>query len=262
MIEEFGPATDPEALRTRIANACRVVGRMGLTRALRGHISARIPGTNRIFVRARGPAELGVRYTTRDEVVEVDLDGKPVAGMPQGLRGPSEIYIHTGIFRARPEVNAVLHMHPPTVVLFTITGKPLMPIYGAYDPHGLGMALDDIPLFDRSVLINSPELGRQFAGAIGEKRACLMRGHGITTVGDSIEEAAVIALGLNELATMNYRAHLLGEPRTISDEDKQELQPAIRRLAEPGKASGEPGPSTATEWRYYCRLADEGGSPE
>src|SRR4029077_14232049 len=102
-------------LRARIAKACRVLGKMELTRGLRGHISARIPGTNRIFVRARGPAESGVRFTTEDEVVEVGLDGKPVASMPQGLRTPSEIFIHTELFRARPEINAVLHLHPPTV---------------------------------------------------------------------------------------------------------------------------------------------------
>src|SRR5690242_6571598 len=103
------PATDPAALRSRVATACRVVGKMGLTRALRGHISARLPGTNRIFVRARGPAESGVRYTEENEVIEVDLDGKPVAGIPKGLRSPSEIWIHTEIYRAWAEVNAVLH---------------------------------------------------------------------------------------------------------------------------------------------------------
>lgn len=246
-----------DSLRTRIARACRVLGAMELTRALRGHISARIPGTNRIFVRARGPAEQGVRFTTEDEIVEVDLDGKPVAGMPKGLRTPSEIYIHTEILRARPDVNAVLHLHPPTVVLFTVTGTPLLPIYGAYDPQGLGIALEDPPLFDSSVLINTPELGRQLTAVIGGKRACLMRGHGITTAAGSIEEAGVIALGLNELATLNYQARLLGTPQPISQADRDALQPAIKRLAENGAAPGEPGPSIAAEWRYYCRLTGE-----
>ena len=259
---ESGFGNEPATLRERIAKACRVVGRMGLTRGLRGHISARIPGTERIFVRARGPAESGVRYTPEDEVVEVDLDGKPVAGMPSGLRGPSEIFIHTEIYRARPEVNAVLHMHPPTVVLFTITGKPLLPLYGAYDPHSLGLALEDLPLFDRSVLINTRELGQELAQAIGKKRACLMRGHGITTIGESIEDAGVVALGLNELATMNFHAHMLGEPRAISGADISALRPAIDRLSLPSAKPGEPGAATETEWRYYCRLADEGATPE
>ena len=244
-------------LKTRIARACRVLGKMELTRALRGHISARIPGTQRIFVRARGPAENGVRYTTEDEIVEVGLDGKPVAGMPKGLRTPSEIYIHTEIFRARPEVNAVLHLHPPTIVLFTVTGTPLLPIYGAYDPQGLGIALEEPPTFESSVLINTPELGRELVATIGDKRACLMRGHGITTAADSIEEASVVALGLNELATMNYQARALGEPRPISQSDRDALAPAMKRLTARGEKPGEPGESVTAEWRFYCRLTGE-----
>jgi L-fuculose-phosphate aldolase len=246
-------------LRSRIARACRVLGKMELTRGLRGHISARIPGTDHIFIRARGPAENGVRYTTEDEIVEIDLDGKPVAGMPKGLRTPSEVYIHTEILRARPGVNAVLHLHPPMVVLFTVTGTPLLPIYGAYDPQGLGIALEEPPVYDSSVLINTRELGRQLTAIIGGKRACLMRGHGITTAADSVEEASVIALGLNELATLNYQARLLGEPRPISNADREALQPAIERLAVKGSAPGEPGDSVVAEWRYYCRLTGESG---
>jgi L-fuculose-phosphate aldolase len=244
-------------LKSRIARACRVLGKMELTRALRGHISARIPGTERIFVRARGPAENGVRYTTEDEIVEVGLDGKPVAGMPKGLRTPSEIYIHTEIMRARPEVNAVLHLHPPTIVLFTVTGTKLLPIYGAYDPQGLGIALEEPPLYDSSVLINTPELGRDLTATIGTKRACLMRGHGITTAADSVEEASVIALGLNELATLNYQARALGEPKPISQSDRAALAPAIKRLGERGPRPGEPGDSVVAEWRFYCRLTGE-----
>ena len=244
-------------IRIRIARACRVLGKMELTRALRGHISARIPGTNRIFVRARGPAESGVRYTTEEEVVEIGLEGKPVAGMPKGLRTPSEVFIHTEIYRARPEVNAVLHLHPPTLVLFTICGVPLLPIYGGYDPFGLGIALEEPPVFDKSVLINTPELGRELSAVIGTKRACLMRGHGITTAADSVEEASVVALGLNELATMNYQARALGTPRPISEEDREGLRPAMERLTLRGARPGEPGDSVVTEWRYYCRLTGE-----
>jgi L-fuculose-phosphate aldolase len=84
-----------------------------------------------------------------------------------------------------------------------------------------------------------------------------MRGHGITTAADSIEEASVIALGLNELATMNYQARMLGEPRPISVEDQMALRPAMKRLTGRGPSAGEPGDAVVTEWRYYCRLTEE-----
>lgn len=199
-----------DTVHFRIAKACRVLGKMELTSSLRGHISARIPGTDRIFIRARGPSEKGVRYTTEDEIIEIDLNGEPTSGMPKGLSPPKEVYIHTEIFRARPEVNAVLHLHPPTIVLFTVVGEPLLPIYGAYDPQGLSLALEEPPVYDKSVLINTPALGRELSATIGSKRACLMRGHGITTAADSIEEVSVLALNLNELATLNYQARCWG----------------------------------------------------
>src|ERR1700684_3149560 len=65
-------------LRERVAEACRVLARLDLTKAATGRVSARVPGTDRALVRARGPAELGVRYTTAREVIEVDLDGKVI----------------------------------------------------------------------------------------------------------------------------------------------------------------------------------------
>src|SRR6185295_4066072 len=134
---------------------------------------------------------------------------------------------------------------------------PLLPIYGAYDPQGLGIALEEPPVYDKSVLIDTPELGRELSVTIGTKRACLMRGHGITTTAGSIEEASVIALGLNELATMNHQAQMLGEPRPISVEDRMALGQAMKRLTARGPKPGEPGDSVVTEWRYYCRLTGE-----
>ena len=88
-----------------------------------------------------------MRYTTVDEVVEVDLDGKLTKSRDDGLEVPNEVFIHTAVYRARPAVQSVVHVHPPTVVLFTICGKPLLPIYGAYDPSGAQLALAGIPTF-------------------------------------------------------------------------------------------------------------------
>jgi ribulose-5-phosphate 4-epimerase/fuculose-1-phosphate aldolase len=239
--------SETEDLRMRVAEACRVLARLDLTKGATGHVSARIPGSDRVLIRARGPGELGVRYTTEKQIVEVGLDGKLVGASEAGLEAPIEVFIHTEIYKARPEVNSVVHIHPATVVLFTICNKPLLPLFGAYDPSALALALEGIPTFDRSILVSTPALGDALARAMGKAKTCMMRGHGITTAGATVEEAALYAIHLNELAVMNYQAHLLGEPRPISEEDLATFRTMMQR-------SGGPSARAGAAWRYYREL--------
>ena len=153
-------------LAERVARACRVLGRLELTHAALGHVSARLPGENKMLIRARGPGELGVRYTGADQVIEVDFDGKLVKPNDEGLAVPREIFIHSEIYLARPEIHSVIHIHPPAPMLFTICCKPLLPLYGAYDPSSAKLALDGIPTYERSVLIDTKERGVELARAI------------------------------------------------------------------------------------------------
>lgn len=237
----------------RVAEACRVLGALELTKATTGHVSARIPGSDRLLIRARGGGELGVRYTTEEQVLEVDLNGTAVSANDRQLASPIEVFIHTQIYLARPDVHAVVHVHPPTAVLFTICNVPLLPIYGAYDPGSAIFAVEGVPRYEKSVLIETPSLGNELAGTLGSASACLMKGHGITTVGQSVEEAALAAIHLNELAEMNFRARLLGDPRAITAEEQE----AIRKLERQSKATariGQPGPRQAALWRYYLAL--------
>ena len=249
--------SDLADLAERVAQACRVLGRLDLTEAATGHVSARIPGTDHILIRARGPEELGVRYTTADQVVEVGMDGKLVRTSAAGLEVPIEVFIHTAIYRRRPEINSVVHVHPPTVVLFTICNKPLLPLYGAFDPSSAQMAINDIPTFPRSILVSSPELGDELATIMGKSRICMMRGHGITTASSSIEEASLDAIHLNTLATMNYRAHMLGTPIPIPPEEQDALRKMEARASGAAAAaarSDRPSGRAAALWRYYCAL--------
>ncbi len=239
---------DDPAGRALVAKSCRILGKLELTKAATGHVSQRIGDSDRILIRARGPDELGVRYTTTDQVITVDLDGQLVDG-PDGLTPPQEVFIHTWIYRTRPEVKSVIHIHPATVVLFTICNKPLLPLYGAYDPSSLDLLLDGIPTYGRSITIRNDELGREFSKAMGDKRACLMRGHGITTAGATVEEATVTAIKLNELAEMNYRANLLGDPQPISDEDIE-----VFRSRDKGAVRSKVSSHLGSTWRYYAEL--------
>ena len=234
--------------REILARSCRILGKLNLTKEPSGHVSARVQGRDAILIKARGPGESGLRFVTARDLITVDLNGKKLAG-PDDLEPPHEVFIHTWIYRTRPEVQSVVHVHPSTVVLFTICDLPLLPLFGAYDPSALRLALEGVPTYPRSVIVSNDRLGKEFTEALGKQRACLMRGHGITTVGESIQEATLTAIKLNELAEINYRARLLGNPRPIAREDIETFTPQSE--AKKSTAHSE------SAWRYYCNLLDE-----
>lgn len=241
------PTADRDA-RELVAKSCRMLGGLGLTKAATGHVSQRSADGKHVLIRARGRDEIGVRYTTADQVIKVDLDGRKVDG-GDGLASPSEVFLHVHLYRTRPEVNSVVHIHPPTVVLFTICEMPLEPIYGGYDPGSLDLLLKGIPTYGRSITVTNFELAREFGDAMGDRNVCLMRGHGVTTAGASVEEATVTAIRLNELAEMNFRAHQLGTPKPISDADIAEFQRRRNSRSSDGKIHMD------STWRYYADLS-------
>ena len=238
-----------DSLKELLALSCRMLGKLNMTKEPSGHVSARIPGSDNIYIKARGRAESGLRFVTTRDFITVDLNGKKLEGLAE-LDVPQEVFIHTELYRSRPEIQSVIHVHPLTVVLFTITGVPLLPLTGAYDPSALRLITDGVPTYPRSILISNEALGRDLAAAIGKQRACLMRGHGITAAGTSVQDATLTAIKLNEIAEVNYRARLLGEPRPISDEDIKSFQPTHERMKKGGAY-------VESAWRYYCTLLEE-----
>ncbi len=229
--------------RELVARACRVMGKLDITKSVYGHISQRVPDQPLLLIRARGPGESGIRYTSADEIILVDFDGRKVAGR-DNLHVPKEVFIHTWQYKTRADINAVLHAHPSTVILFGICNKPLLPLFGAYDPQSLRLVRYELSTYDRSILISNDETGRNLAEVMRSSKACMMRGHGITTSGASVEEATLTAIRLNEMAEINYRAYLLGDPQPISDEDLASFD------------QGKPA-SPKPYWRYYCRSVGE-----
>jgi L-fuculose-phosphate aldolase len=229
--------------RELLAKACRVMGKLDVTKSTFGHISQRLLGEELLLIRARGPGETGIRFTSPDDIILVDFDGRKVEGRSD-LDVPKEVFIHTCLFKARPELRSVLHAHPATVMLFTICNKSLLPLFGAYDPACLRLVQKELSLYPSSVLISNEIRGKSLAEAIRSSKACMMHGHGITTCGASVEEATLTAIRLNEVADINYRAHLLGDPQPISDEDMESFE----ELQEG---------SQTPYWRYYCRLVGE-----
>jgi ribulose-5-phosphate 4-epimerase/fuculose-1-phosphate aldolase len=239
---------DLTAIRESVAQSCRVLGKLNLTKEPSGHVSARVPGHDRLLIKARGPEESGLRFVTAQDVITVDFSGTKVDGA-EGLETPQEVFIHTWLYKTHPDMQCVVHVHPLTVVLFTICNKSLLPLFGAYDPSGLRLLMEGLATYRRSITVSNEALGEEFASVMGDKRACLMRGHGITTAGPSIEEATLTAIKLNELAEVNYRASLLGTPEPIPQEDIDAILGSTR--------AGKKSMHTKSGWRYYCKLLGE-----
>jgi L-fuculose-phosphate aldolase len=232
-----------------VALVCRVLGGLGLTREPAGHVSVRLDG-GRVAIKSRGEGEAGLRYTTESDIVTVDFDGNVVDG--SGLRPPQELPIHLQILRARPDVMSVVHVHPTASVLATIAGIPIAPVVGAYDPYAIRLLAKGLPTFERSVLVNTPELGDELAAALGDASVCLMRGHGLTAVGATLEEAGLNAIKIDELIDLNLEGVMLGTARPISDDD-------LRVVV--GDGTTRPA-LVASAWDYYVRQTSKGGDDE
>ncbi|MGY1815124.1 class II aldolase/adducin family protein [Blastococcus sp. SYSU D00820] len=217
MTDRAVPGLRSEAdLRELVALGCRVLAFRGLAEDILGHISVRT-GEDSLLVRCRGPQERGLLFTEADDVHEVALDGAADTGYHSV---PNELPIHTEVLRARPDVQAVVHVHPPAVVAADLAGLPLRPIVGAYNIPAMRMAHEGVPVYPRGVLINRPELGVDVARVLGDRSACVLRGHGIVATGDSVEQAVVRALNLDALARMTLQASSFGStPPELPEED-------------------------------------------
>ncbi len=247
-------AESREALVEKLALANKVLGTLDITHEALGHVSCRLEGTESMLIKGKGPGEVGLRYTEPSDILEVDYKADKLQGADD-LQPPSESFIHIWMYKSRSDVNAVVHMHPEEAVILTVCEKPIIPIYGAFG-GGAKLAIQGVPLYPKSLTVNNDELGEELAQTIGQCNVCLMRGHGITAVGNSIEQATLNCIYLVELTRMLYKAYLIGDPKPISDADIEE---SAARLNQSGRTRGSAGGVTGmmATWNYYVRLASE-----
>ena len=216
-----------EGLRQTVALGCRILAARGLAEDILGHISARVDDGH-LLLRCRGPAERGLLFTTPDDIRLVAARGGQSPGdvdpPGDGYVVPNELPIHVEVLARRSDAGAVVHAHPPSIIAADLAGVPLVPLVGAYNIPAARLARDGIPVFERSVLVNHPDLGRDLAGVLAGHAACVMRGHGLTTVGQTVEQAVVTALAVDSLARMCLRvAEAGGRPMARPDSDLDAL---------------------------------------
>lgn len=220
-----------QAFRRLVAQACHVLYVEGHEDFHLGHVSARAPAGNRIYVK---PASLGLQEVRPADVAVMDAEGRQLAGRHPLHR---EMPIHTEIYRARPDVQAVIHTHPPFAIAFSATGREFIPL----DQHAV--LLQRSQLYESAELVTTRERGAALAQALGERSAVLLRRHGIAAVGRTVEEAVVVAVSLEKSLRIQLLAlqldgpaeaagSLSAEAATLDDERISAIWAYLTRKAE------------------------------
>ena len=216
-----------QQLNENIIAAARILSREGLVQGF-GHVSARIPDSDLFVITPRVSLEL----VEANQLVVLNLQGQVL----EAPVSPSfETALHTAIFNARPEVNAITRIHARTANIFSVTDTPLEAVHN----HGSFFS-GGVPVHRTIDLISTRELGEGAAAALGDAAAVLLQGNGQVTVGRTIPEAVMMAIYLEEAAQILYGAMQVGTPRFL-----------------PGEAAGSrqkealPPPDMERAWNFF-----------
>jgi L-fuculose-phosphate aldolase len=206
-----------QKLREAVAEVARRMISSGLVTGTSGNVSARTPGGDVLIT----PSGLDYALLEPEDVVLVNLKGQVLEG---SLEPSSETPMHTGIYRSRQQVDAVVHTHACYATTLSCLGWEIPPV------HYMLTALSSdgrVPLAPYATY-GTEELARYACEALGESHnACLLRNHGTIAVGESAEEAFSRTVILEEMAEIYYRARVAGEPVLLTSEQVQEVATKI-----------------------------------
>jgi HCOMODA/2-hydroxy-3-carboxy-muconic semialdehyde decarboxylase len=196
-----------------------------------GHVSVRNPDNHNNYFLARNMAP---GLVTREDLIKFDLDGNVVDGDTRKVY--LERYIHGEIYRARPDVMAVVHSHSPSVVPFSaVKSNPLRPLC-----HMSGFIGKGAPIFEirdvagnaSDLLITNPELGAALSKSLGSNTVVLMRGHGSTVVAPTLKQAVYRAVYVEVNAKLQADASRLGDIEFLSEGETRTTQETIEGQVE------------------------------
>ena len=193
--------------------ANRILAEHGVIDAY-GHVSIRSPDDPKRFFLARAIAPETVQA---DDILEYGLDSNPVDA--RGRDSVSERFIHSEIYRARPDVMSVVHNHSPSVIPFSVTGVKLRALFHMASFIGEGLPNFEIRKVKKGsdLLVRDAKLGKALAKTLGKSPATLMRGHGSAVTGENLLRAVGRSIYLEMSARMQMQALLLSSKITYLD---------------------------------------------
>jgi ribulose-5-phosphate 4-epimerase/fuculose-1-phosphate aldolase len=210
-----------------------------------GHVGVRLPENQGIAVQMfRRPDEEG----KANWLVRFDYSLKKLSGVGTI---PRESPIYTEIFKARPDVNAIVHSHAPMCIALSMADKPIACVHMQSIRFGHG-----VPIYPKPIYILDEAEGKDLARALGRGKAIMIKGHGIVTVGEDIDQACMNALYMERAAKIQAIALLLGFSGP-TEEFLEQLSESRKKLF---GIRGEAGPSLhpSAEWRYYADKIKKG----
>ena len=204
-----------EQLKNDVISACRILSEQKLVEGF-GHVSARIPGSDRFILTPR----ISLALVKADDLLTVNFKGEVVEG---SAAAPFEAWLHTALMKSKPSVNSITRIHARVANIFSVTDRKLEPVHN----HGSFFA-GGVPVLATPDLISNEPLGTAVAQALGDRPAILLRGNGQVTVGRTIPEAVMMAIYLEEAAQVLYGALQIGTPIPLTvDESKQRQVEAL-----------------------------------
>jgi len=212
-----------------------------------GHVGVRVPEDQSIAVKLFRVPDEGEKDKL---IVNFDYSLKTVSGVG---KPPGESTIYTETFKARPDVNAVVHAHAPMCVALSMANKQIGTIHMQSKQFARG-----VPIFPKPIFILDDAEGADLARTLGQEVAVVIRGHGIVTVGSTIKEACMHALYLERTAKMQAIANALGF-QGVDDEFLQEMGESAKKMQnKTGRAERMDSDPFALEWTYYKRKVEKG----
>jgi ribulose-5-phosphate 4-epimerase/fuculose-1-phosphate aldolase len=237
---------DVSEMKQSLVMSHRILSKTGSMGDVTGHVMVRGPGEDEMLVRCRSRSDMGPALVEETALFKCNLEGEPVEDTGE-YTIPPERFIASEMFKARPEVNAVVHGHPPAQILCGITGVEIRPILGCGNWGGFLLALDGVPVFPRSILVASPHVGRAMVDVLGLKNAVLLKGHGNVVVGRTIEEATVRAIQLENMAKVCWDVAAAGmRADDIPGDDIREFLTPTQEAASQGDLT-----ASATQWLWW-----------
>jgi L-fuculose-phosphate aldolase len=207
--------TRSDTLREQVAIACRVIALEGYVDLTLGHVSAREPGSRTIWIKRKGVA---LDEVEPSDIIQLDLDDPGALALPDYHL---ESVMHAEVYRAREDVNSVIHGHPLYGTALGATDATLQML-----THDAVLFTDGLGIYDDGpALVTEQGQGRAVAAALGSRRACLLRNHGVVIAGEDVRWAVLTAVTLERAVRFQSVCASLGEGRPIPADSATVLLP-------------------------------------